>query len=382
MPETASRTDVGDVLPPSSADRKAVPSDCPVNSWNEWDPLEEVIVGHIDGAVTPAYHISASYNLSPMVRKLLWLFGGRRYPRFLVRRAQWQLDEFIRVLEAEGVRVRRPDPVKFARKFRTPHWSSRGFTVACPRDGALVMGDEIIETPMAWRCRYFEMFAYRSLFREYFERGARWTAAPRPELADELYEHGYTVPAPGEDLRFVINETEPVFDAADFVRCGRDLFVTRSNVTNYSGIEWLRRHLGKRFRIHEVKTRCRDPMHIDSSLVPLAPGKVLVNPEYLDANDLPAAFRTWDVLKAPPPDPLPAASTRLSMVSRWISINVLSLDEERVIVEKSQTSMIKALRDWGFRPIPLDFVAYGPFGGAFHCATLDIRRRGTLQSYF
>ena len=25
---------------------------------------------------------------------------------------------------------------------------------------------------------------------------------------------------------------------------------------------------------------------------------------------------------------------------------------------------------------------YAPFGGSFHCATLDVRRRGTLQSYF
>ena len=35
---------------------------------------------------------------------------------------------------------------------------------------------------------------------------------------------------------------KPVFDAADFFRCGRDIFVTRSNVTNLMGIEWLRRH--------------------------------------------------------------------------------------------------------------------------------------------
>ena len=28
------------------------------------------------------------------------------------------------------------------------------------------------------------------------------------------------------------------------------------------------------------------------------------------------------------------------------------------------------------------FLSYGPFGGSFHCATLDVRRRGTLQSYF
>ena len=26
---------------------------CPVSSWNEWDPLEEIIVGRLDGAVIP-----------------------------------------------------------------------------------------------------------------------------------------------------------------------------------------------------------------------------------------------------------------------------------------------------------------------------------------
>jgi glycine amidinotransferase len=29
-----------------------------------------------------------------------------------------------------------------------------------------------------------------------------------------------------------------------------------------------------------------------------------------------------------------------------------------------------------------DLLHYAPFGGSFHCATLDIRRRGTLESYF
>jgi glycine amidinotransferase len=70
------------------------------------------------------------------------------------------------------------------------------------------------------------------------------------------------------------------------------------------------------------------------------------------------------------------------MCSAWISLNVLMLDEKRVIVDKSQVSMIKALKDWGFEPIPCAFLHYAPLGGAFHCATLDVRRRGGLQSYF
>ena len=251
----------------------------PVSSFNEWDPLEEAIVGRLEGAVIPPNHASVTFNVPKVVGRIYRFVGGFRYPQFMVRRAQRELDEFIRVLEAEGVRVRRPDPIDQRRVARSPSWRSTGFCIACPRDGFMVVGDEILETPMAWRSRFFEAYAYRSLFKEYFHAGARWTSAPKPELSDALFEDDYRMPEPGEAMRYVINEHEPVFDAADFVRCGRDLFVTRSNVTNASGIEWLRRHLGDEYRIHEIESRCRQPMHIDSSFMPLAPGKVLVNPD-------------------------------------------------------------------------------------------------------
>jgi glycine amidinotransferase len=53
-----------------------------------------------------------------------------------------------------------------------------------------------------------------------------------------------------------------------------------------------------------------------------------------------------------------------------------------VVVEKRQEPLIQALKGWGFKPIPCAFESYYPFLGSFHCATLDIRRRGELQSYF
>ena len=64
-----------------------------------------------------------------------------------------------------------------------------------------------------------------------------------------------------------------------------------------------------------------------------------------------------------------------------ISINTLMLDEERIIVEKRQAPLIKKLKDWGFKPIPCDFEDHYPFIGGFHCATLDVRRQGKLESY-
>ncbi len=34
----------------------------PVMAWNEWDPLEEVIVGSLDGATIPTHHLTVIFN--------------------------------------------------------------------------------------------------------------------------------------------------------------------------------------------------------------------------------------------------------------------------------------------------------------------------------
>ena len=38
-----------------TADIESKTLESPVNSWNEWDPLEEVIVGRVEGAIVPPY---------------------------------------------------------------------------------------------------------------------------------------------------------------------------------------------------------------------------------------------------------------------------------------------------------------------------------------
>ncbi len=358
---------------------------CVVNTYNEWDPLEEVIVGRIEQSIHPPQHIVLLGGIPQKLYNLLfWIGNSKVSQKWGIEPAQKELDEFIHILEAEGVKVRRPEPIQHSKKYATLNWSSKGMTTACPRDCFLVVGNEIIEAPMSWRSRYFENHAYYSLFKEYFERGAKWTSAPKPPLLDELYDANYTVPKSGEAMRYVINESEIVFDAADFVRCGKVLFVTRSNVTNEAGIQWLQNHLGGEFRIHQIETLSRQPMHIDTTFVPLAPGKVMINPKYVDVNKLPSVFKSWDILIAPEPVITNRGffNETAALCSMWLSMNVLMLDEERVICERTQEPTIKALKNWGFKPIPCDFLHFNPFGGAFHCATLDIRRRGTLQSYF
>lgn len=384
------KTTLTEFASPKSFERSSatVSNPSPVCSYNEWDPLEEVIVGIVDGAMVPSWHTIHRATVLPGQEKQMESLSKRTqkqplpYPEWLVQAAGKCVEEFAHILESEGVIVRRPDIVDYSASFRTPDWEvMNGFCAANPRDVFLVIGNEIIEAPMADRSRYFESWAYRSLLKEYLKGGAKWVAAPKPQLLDAQYDPDYKTPAPGEERRFVITEFEPTFDAADFVRFGRDIFVQKSHVTNSLGIEWVRRHLGDEYRVHEVHSLCPQALHIDTTLVPLAPGKVLVNPLFIDVDNLPDYFKSWDILLAPKPNRTPMTLYDTKVISQWVNMNVLSLDEERVIVEKSQEYMIQALKDWGFKPIPCEFESYYPFMGSFHCATLDVRRRGVLRSY-
>lgn len=355
-----------------------------VSSYTEFQPLEEVIVGSVHGAMVPSWETIEKATVPPGSWDRLEQIVGRSgtaYSAEMVTAAEACLEEFIGILKEAGVTVRRPDPVDFSAPFATPAWQvHNGWSCANPRDVLLVVGDEIIEAPMPDRGRHYETWPYRSLLHEYLRAGARWIAAPKPQLLDELYRADYHVPEPDEPMRWVLTEAEPVFDAADALRCGTDLFIQPSHVTNEFGIAWLRRHLADRYRVHTVQPRYRRTMHIDTSMVLLAPGKVMVNPEFLDPDNLPEVLAKWDVLIAPEPTITP--KTAQGVMSRWSAINMLSLDENRVIVERNQEVLMKTLEGWGFEPIPCSFEDYTLFGGSFHCATLDMRRAGGLENYF
>lgn len=354
-----------------------------VNIHNEWDPLREIIVGRLEGMLIPSWEPDMLGCMYEDYFDFYKSRGGQEWPAAEIARAQRELDELIAILEGEGVIVRRPDIRDYAGQLDTPHWRvPNELGVANPRDSLLVIGGDIIETPMAWRSRYFETFAFRSLLREYHARGANWIAAPKPELRDGLYKHDFSAAGPGEPPRFVLNELEPVFDAADVIKCGRDLFVGLSSTCNEMGIEWLRRYLDTAhpgsYRVHRLVFNDPHAMHIDATFYPLAPGKLLVHPERVTT--IPAIFRDWDVLRTP--DPCVPDSFPLYFSSKWMNANVLMLDESRVIAAAGEVNTIKAFKAWGFEVIECPFWNFNNFGGSFHCATLDIRRSGTLRSYF
>lgn len=355
-----------------------------VLSYNEWDPLEEVIIGTAQGAVRSAYESSFAPFAPPGDEERT--FGGGLYTPAELEQAESQLNQFARLLEGRGINVRRPDPTDHAVVVRTPDFECDfGHAQTCPRDVLLVVGDEIIEATMANRCRFFEYRAYRSLLKDYFRAGARWTAAPKPTMDEELYVRDYDASTVPFDFTTHpnITEFEPCFDAACFSRIGRDIFWQPDIVSNQFGVDWLARHLGEDFRIHRVEFEDAHPHHIDATMIPLRPGLLLINPDRPPKGTCLEMFEEneWELVEAVP-SVRPRRPSTASEVSNWISMNILSLDDHTVVVDEHETPFINQLTKLGYDVLTCAFDAVFKFGGSFHCCSLDVRRRGKLESYF
>src|SRR3977135_2807005 len=104
----------------------------PVNSHNEWDPLEEVIVGRLEGATIPSSHPVVTCNVPGMAAWAQSLVAGYRYPKLMIEPAQRELDGFIALLQSLGIVVTRPEPVDHKNRFSSPEWSSQGFCNSRP----------------------------------------------------------------------------------------------------------------------------------------------------------------------------------------------------------------------------------------------------------
>ena len=210
----------------------------PVCAYNEWDPLEEVIVGRIENAHVPALTVEMMPTIDEQNHDFFKANGKKLFPKESMDKARAEVENFCEVLRQEGVMVCQPEVVDHGKEYSTPDFTSTGLYAAMPRDILMVVGEEIIEAPMAWRSRFFEYRAYRPLLKEYFRLGAKWTTAPKPLMSDELYDFNYTRKVQerhklAAEGRFVTTEFEPCFDTADFIRAGRDIFVQGSQVRTY-----------------------------------------------------------------------------------------------------------------------------------------------------
>ena len=354
-----------------------------VSAFTEWDPLEEVLLGDPLGAMKPGEFAVFDAVVPPIYEHVLdkiFPNNATQYPAELIDAARKEIRELRAILEGEGVKVQVAEPIDWSKPLQSPDWQvPNQFCSSNPRDSLLLVGDLVIESPMADRSRYFETFAYRKVLKDLNARGARWISAPKPILSDASFAE-LKRDEEGRPTQWLTTEEEILFDAADFMKFGKDILVSRSHVTNDAGIAWVQRMLEPDFKVHVVEVKNPYAMHLDDTIVPIDEGRLLYSPDYFDPAALPDIFKSWEMFEAPPV--VLTDKNRLGKLSGWLNINMLSLDEKRIIVERNQEETIKFLKKLGMQPILCDFEHYFPFVGSFHCASLDIRRTGELRSCF
>ena len=184
---------------------------------------------------------------------------------------------------------------------------------------------------------------------------------------------------------------------------GKDLLYLVSSSGNYKGAKWLQTVLGDEYRVHVTEDIYRSS-HIDSTVMCLRPGLVMLNSARVNERNCPAIFDKWDKIwfddVAPTTDaelsfqndvrePIAAELEDLGfetnlrgMASPWVGMNFLSVDPETVIVDGRQTKLIRKLEEHRFTVVPIVMRHIYTQGGGSHCATLDTVRESSLESYF
>ncbi len=361
-----------------------------VNSWNDWDPLKHVIVGRCDNGMIPPEEPASSEKV-PVDSDMRGMWGLR--PLETVEKGNAALERLVKILEDRGVKVDRPTPLQWNQKIGTPDFTNDSM-MGCmpPRDVLLTIGNEIMAAAQSFRSRYFEYLAYWPLMEKYFEEDPDfiWTQAPRPRLTDKSYKHNYYDESISIEERlvrtankdFVTTEVEPMWDAADWMRMGKDIFVQHGLTTNRAAMDWMQRYHPD-LRIHAVNFPGDPyPIHIDATFVPLRPGLIINNPVRPLPEEQRAIFEAndWQIVEAAKPahDEPPA----LCYSSVWLSMNCLVLDPKTVIVEASEVYQMEQMDQLGMNVIPCDLRDAYPFGGGLHCSTADVYREGGCEDYF
>jgi glycine amidinotransferase len=343
-----------------------------VSVHNEWDPLEEMIVGIADNARVPLGDKGLfTIRYHKFHDKIEDIPTGPYHDR-IIEEAREDLEGLTRTLESLGIVVRRPEVTDHSKVYASPDWQANGEYNFCPRDVLLAIGETIIEAPMILRSRFFETLAYKNLLLEYFKSGARWICAPRPRLLDETYVDDLSSGAR-------INNFEPLFDAANVLRAGRDILYLVSCTGNMLGYQWLRQVLADEYRVHPLQGVYHGD-HIDTTITLLRPGLVLMNPERIQRDQVPEMFRKWEILWCPEMVDTGFGGS-YPRASIWGGMNLIMVNPGLAVVNDAQLPLIKALQRHKIESIPLRFRHTRTLGGGFHCVTLDVRRRGTLEDY-
>lgn len=302
-----------------------------IHSYNEWSRLREIVVGTATNANWPSDDPVFAQEAQHTRWKESPVPSGP-VPQWIVDETNEDLQGLVDILEKAGVRVHRPRDLDF------PMFG--GMYNYCPRDRLLIAGDTIVDPAMMYPCREHEIQAL-----DFVTEGNRVLRMPRDQ--------------------------NMVMDAANVCRLGDVWLFLESRSGNRAAAVWLASQFPDIQGIYGCNFYAG--VHIDSTLVPLREGLIMVNAERVKPEYLPPCLDRWEKIWIQ--DCVAQDFYQYPYASKWLSMNTLSIDSNTVIVDAAQTEIISLLEHKKFTVIPHTLRHSRTLGGGFHCVTLDTWRQ-------
>lgn len=302
-----------------------------IHSHNEWDPLREIIVGTAAHANWPRSDpVWAREKTHTTWRESDPPVGP--VPQWIIEETEEDLESLCDILRQAGMVVHRPA--------RLDYQHLDGFSGYCPRDRLLIAGDIIVDVTMLYPSRNQEIFGLEILMQHHFRHA--------------------TMP-PGQGL---------ICDAANICRLGDSWLFLQSRSGNRAAAEWLAERF-PHIQIHVCDFYAG--VHIDSTVVPLREGVVMLNASRVREDTVPEPMKNWDKIWIT--DCVAQDFYQYPYASKWIGMNTLSISPDTVIVDADQIDIIKTLEQRHFTVIPHRLRHSRTLGGGHHCVTLDLWRQ-------
>lgn len=301
-----------------------------INSANEWGKLRSVVVGSATNANWP----TNDPVFAEESKKTTWTetpVPSGPVPQWIIDEANEDLEILADTLSKLRIQVYRPKDMDFPRL--------GGMYNYCPRDRFIIAGKNVIDPVMMYPCREMENVALSFVL--------------------DATEHRITMP----------RNQGMILDAANVSRLGDRWLFLESPSGNRKAYDWLCQQLPN---IKIELCNFYSGVHIDSTITPLREGLVALNASRVNSQNCPRAFDGWDKLWVH--DVVAQGFYEYPYASKWVGMNMLSIDENTVIVDAAQTQLIKDLERCKIDCIPLTLRHARTLGGSFHCVTLDLVR--------
>lgn len=300
-----------------------------LSSHNEWDKLREIVVGTATNANWPVNDPVFALESEKTTWKETPVPSGP-VPQWIIDETNEDLEGLVDILKQAGVVVHRPTDLDFP--------ALDGMYNYCPRDRLIVAGDIIVDCAMLYPCRDLEIDA----------------------LSHVIHNNKMVTMPRGAGM---------VLDAANVLRLNDKWLYLESVSGNRPAAEWLAQQFPS---IDIYGCSFYSGVHIDSTIVPLREGLVLLNGTRVTPENCPSVFDDWEKIYVT--DVVEQSFHQYPYASKWIALNMLAIDPQTVIVDRSQLNLIRKLEQLKFTVIPHELRHSRTLGGGFHCVTLDTWR--------